>query len=518
MPELTYSEHPASRRDDTVRGRALRVGTSETPAAAVLRHCIFPSSAVAGLVLSALICSQPFTHPYFILAVLAFILSWRLLGAAECNELRPSAQIDFFLPRVLLGWTKVVGILLFIGFVAKSSENYSRAVIVTWFLLTPLLFIAGRALAYRLLCRWSVQGRISRTHVIVGSNALAKEFAARLERDPSLGTLIGFFPADMDGGADQEQAALDLRSTSDPVLAAELDRDRESALREQESRSLTTAHFLGRLSDLPEYVRRNAIDVIHIAVPLDAHPGLRDVLRQLRDTTVSIYILLDLPRDDHSEPRIVEMADTPMLAYCETPYCGLPGAGKRLIDIAGASVALLLFWPVLLLIAAIVKIDSPGPVIFKQRRYGLNGEEIAVYKFRTMTVCEDGDSVTQAQRGDARVTRIGHFLRRTSLDELPQLFCVVAGSMSLVGPRPHAVAHNEQYRRIIDGYMLRHKVLPGMTGWAQINGLRGATDTLEQMRRRVEYDLDYLRRWSPWVDIQILWRTIWLVIRDRNAY
>jgi putative colanic acid biosynthesis UDP-glucose lipid carrier transferase len=489
MPETTDIQQAPIRDGSSARARgALRVGTSETPAVALLRHCIFPVSAVVALVVSAAIFGQPFTRHYFIVAVLAFVLSWRLLSSAECNELRPSSEIDFFVPRLLLGWTKVVGILLFIGFVAKASDSYSRAVVVTWFVLTPVLFIASRAMAYRLLCRWSRQGKIARTHVIVGTNMLAREFAARLERDPSLGTLIGFFRADND------------------------------ATEGAHSDSLEHGNVLGSIENLPEYVRRNAIDVIHIAVPLDARPGLREVLRRLHDTTVSIYILLDLPRDDHSEPRIVEMADTPMLAYCESPYRGLPGAAKRLIDISGASVALLLLWPVLLLIAVLVRLDSPGPVIFKQRRYGLNGEEIAVYKFRTMTVCEDGDAIRQAQRGDARVTRIGQFLRRTSLDELPQLFCVIAGSMSLVGPRPHAVAHNEQYRRIIDGYMLRHKVQPGMTGWAQINGFRGATDTLEQMRQRVAYDLDYLRRWSPWVDIQILWRTVWLVIRDRNAY
>jgi putative colanic acid biosynthesis UDP-glucose lipid carrier transferase len=489
MPKTTDMEPAHLSRNGAARYRgALRVGTSETPATALLRHCIFPASAVVGLIVSALIFGQPFTRPYFIVAVLAFVLSWRLLGAAECNELRPSSQIEFFIPRVLLGWTKVVGILLFIGFIAKSSANYSRTVIITWFALTPLLFIAARAVAYRLLCRWSRQGSIARTHVIVGSNALATDFASRLERDPSLGTLIGFFRVDNDG------------------------------YEELHGDSLLPPNMLGRVEDLPAYVRRNAIDVIHIAVPLDSSPGLREVLKQLHDSTASIYFLLDLPQDDHSEPRIVEMADTPMLAYRETPYRGLPGAAKRFIDVSVAGIALLVLWPVLLLIAIIVRLDSPGPVIFKQRRYGLNGEEIAVYKFRTMTVCEDGDSVRQAQRGDARVTRIGAFLRRTSLDELPQLLCVIAGSMSLVGPRPHAVAHNEQYRRIIDGYMLRHKVQPGMTGWAQINGFRGATDTLEQMQQRVAYDLDYLRRWSPWVDIQILWRTVWLVIRDRNAY
>jgi putative colanic acid biosynthesis UDP-glucose lipid carrier transferase len=175
-------------------------------------------------------------------------------------------------------------------------------------------------------------------------------------------------------------------------------------------------------------------------------------------------------------------------------------------------------WPVFLLIALLIRLDSKGPAVFRQRRYGLNGEEFPVYKFRTMTVCEDGGEIVQAKPNDPRITRLGRFLRRTSLDELPQLFCVLAGSMSLVGPRPHAVAHNEQYRHLIDGYMLRHKVRPGITGWAQVNGLRGETRTVDQMRARVLFDLEYLRHWSPWIDIKILLRTALLVVRDRNAY
>jgi putative colanic acid biosynthesis UDP-glucose lipid carrier transferase len=157
-------------------------------------------------------------------------------------------------------------------------------------------------------------------------------------------------------------------------------------------------------------------------------------------------------------------------------------------------------------------------VLFKQRRYGLNGEEILVYKFRTMTVCEDSERISQAVRCDARVTPIGRLLRRRSLDELPQIFNVLAGQMSFVGPRPHAVAHNEQYRRLISGYMIRHKIRPGITGWAQINGHRGETDTLEKMRGRVECDLEYLKNWSVWLDLKIVSKTALMVFSDRNAY
>jgi putative colanic acid biosynthesis UDP-glucose lipid carrier transferase len=203
---------------------------------------------------------------------------------------------------------------------------------------------------------------------------------------------------------------------------------------------------------------------------------------------------------------------------CETPFQGTPGLVKRAMDLALSLSGLLLLAPFLLVVALLIKLSSPGPVIFRQRRYGLDGQIIDVYKFRTMRVVEDGAQVTQATRDDPRVTPIGRFLRRYSIDELPQLFNVVAGSMSLVGPRPHAVAHNEEYRVLIKGYMVRHKVLPGITGLAQVNGCRGETSRLEDMKARIEYDLEYLRQWTPSLDLRILFKTAIQVLGDRKAY
>jgi putative colanic acid biosynthesis UDP-glucose lipid carrier transferase len=188
------------------------------------------------------------------------------------------------------------------------------------------------------------------------------------------------------------------------------------------------------------------------------------------------------------------------------------------MDIGLASLALLALAPLLLLVAALVKLSSPGPVFFRQRRYGLDGDEIRVYKFRTMTVTEDGDQIRQATRDDERVTPFGRLLRRYSLDELPQLINVLEGSMSLVGPRPHAVAHNELYRKLIKGYMIRHKVLPGITGLAQVSGCRGETTRLEDMQARVQYDLEYLRHWTPLLDLKIMFRTVALLLSDSKAY
>jgi putative colanic acid biosynthesis UDP-glucose lipid carrier transferase len=207
----------------------------------------------------------------------------------------------------------------------------------------------------------------------------------------------------------------------------------------------------------------------------------------------------------------------PLVAVRESPFRGMAGALKRGSDIVLSAAALIMATPLLAAIAIAVKRSSPGPVVFKQRRYGLDGREFLVYKFRTMTVCED-DPLMQATRFDLRITPVGAFLRRTSLDELPQLLNVLEGSMSLVGPRPHAVAHNEHYRKLVSGYMLRHKVRPGITGLAQVNGLRGETVDIERMRQRVAFDLEYLKHWSLGLDVRILLKTARLVLNDKSAY
>jgi putative colanic acid biosynthesis UDP-glucose lipid carrier transferase len=208
----------------------------------------------------------------------------------------------------------------------------------------------------------------------------------------------------------------------------------------------------------------------------------------------------------------------PVVAVCETPFTGFNGLIKRFSDIVLSLLIIVLISPLLLICAIGVKLSSPGSIIFKQRRYGLDGKEIVVYKFRSMTVCEDGDVVKQATRNDQRVTRFGAFMRKTSLDELPQFFNSLGGSMSIVGPRPHAVSHNETYRKLIKGYMVRHKVRPGITGWAQVCGYRGETETIEKMEKRIEHDLEYLRTWSIMLDLWIIIKTLLVVVTDRRAY
>jgi putative colanic acid biosynthesis UDP-glucose lipid carrier transferase len=279
---------------------------------------------------------------------------------------------------------------------------------------------------------------------------------------------------------------------------------------------VTPRELLGSLAELPAFVKAHRVDVVYCALPC-WHPRIRRLVEDLHDTTASVYFVPDMLSLDPIQSRVDTIAGIPVIAVCESPFRGFNALAKRSSDILLACLGLLLAAPAWLVIALGIKLDSPGPVLFRQRRYGADGREIIVYKFRTMTCLEDGVAVAQATRDDARVTRLGHWLRQYSLDELPQLLNVLQGRMSMVGPRPHAVAHNELYRKLIPGYMLRHKVKPGITGLAQVRGLRGATDT-EQMRARIRCDLEYLREWSLLLDLQILLRTVGVVLRRENAY
>ncbi len=276
--------------------------------------------------------------------------------------------------------------------------------------------------------------------------------------------------------------------------------------------------LLGNIAALPRYVARQGIKAVYVTLPDTSEARFSQICSLLQDSTASIYIVPDLFTFDLMQARVNVIGGLPLLAVRESPFYGARAIVKRICDIVVAAALLLVATPLLLPVAIGVRLSSPGPVIFKQRRYGLDGEEIFIYKFRSMTVTEDGAAqYTQVTRGDERVTPFGAFIRRTSLDELPQLFNVLRGTLSLVGPRPHAIAVNEQYRRLIPGYMLRHKVKPGITGWAQVNGHRGGDD-LESMSKRIQCDLEYLRHWSLALDVWIMLRTVGLVWRDSRAY
>ena len=274
----------------------------------------------------------------------------------------------------------------------------------------------------------------------------------------------------------------------------------------------------GTLSELVEDARSGKIDRIYIAMSMKDETRLRDIISQLTDTTCSVLLIPDVFTFNILQSRTEEINGVPVVPLFDTPLNGINMVFKRIEDVVVSSIILLLISPVLCTIAVIVKVTSPGPVIFRQIRYGMDGKPIRVWKFRSMTVMENDTKVIQATKNDVRVTKVGKFLRRTSLDELPQFFNVLFGQMSVVGPRPHAVSHNEQYRSLIQGYMLRHKVKPGITGLAQINGWRGETDTLEKMEKRIEYDLMYIRSWSLWLDLKIIFLTVFKGFINKSAY
>lgn len=376
---------------------------------------------------------------------------------------------------LLMRWLMLLLALLAIGYIAGVPPAYSPPVILMWAVATPALLVPSMLVldetARRVLCRPNNGRKV----VFAGYNHASRQLAERFARHAELCmTVKGFF-------------------------------DDRSA---QRLEALEHQQLLGPLSQLPEYIKNNDIDVIFIALPLRHIRRVQDLLHALGDTTVSLYYLPDVLVSDQFQARVGEILGVPVIAMRESPFYGYRGAAKRLMDLVIATTALLLAGPFLLAIAAAIRLTSKGPALFRQRRYGLDGREIVIYKFRTMTVTEDSGWLDQARPNDARITRFGRFLRRYSLDETPQLINVLQGRMSLVGPRPHAVGHNEEYRRLIKGYMVRHKVPPGITGLAQIKGFRGATPRLQDMQGRVRCDLEYLRNWSLLLDLKILILTV----------
>jgi putative colanic acid biosysnthesis UDP-glucose lipid carrier transferase len=400
--------------------------------------------------------------------------------STQLTSARLSAVVD-----VILRWLLLLAVLLAVGYVTRSLDGYPRHIFLTWAVLTPVVLIAVTLAMQEVMRRFLMNAFDNRSAIIAGYNTSSLELARRLKMNPGMRVEVtGFFD---DRSSDR--------------LGMEAD-----------------AKLVGSLSDMSQYVKDNRTDVIFIALPIRHVKRVMNLLDDLRDTTASIYYVPDIFVFDLIQARSGEIHGIPVVAMCETPFYGYRGVAKRITDVGFSALILLLLLPLLVLIALVVKLSSPGPIIFKQRRYGLDGREIAVYKFRTMRVTEDGAQIRQASKTDSRITRVGGVLRRSSMDELPQLINVLQGRMSLVGPRPHAVAHNEEYRKLIKGYMVRHKVLPGITGLAQVNGCRGETSKLEEMEARVNYDLDYLRHGSPMLDIKIILLTVVKVFRDDKAY
>ena len=442
---------------------------------------------VVSLEIIAVLVGQAFEPPYQVLSLLAGLLAYmglRNLALAGRWDLgRPGSEGN----RMLVVWAGIVGVLLMIGYSTQWSEYFSRQVLLLWIAAVPLSLLALNGGARWALGRTQSASADGRRAVMIYANDTARRFASNARRSRTF-DVQGYF----------EDRALD-----------------------RVDGGLDGVKYLGHTDCVADYVRHNSIEVVFIFLSQLHTQNVRQLLEALGDTTASVYYVPDFKIFDEIETRMISVESVPMVEVVETPFYGVDGFLKQIFDSACALAGLLALSPLLLTVAVLVKLSSEGPVIFRQRRYGLNGREFWIYKFRTMYMSDAGDTsreTVQASRSDARVTPIGRFLRSTSIDELPQLLNVVKGDMSLVGPRPHTVAHNEFYRKSVRHYMLRHKVKPGLTGLAQVNGFRGETAQLELMEQRIRFDLEYIKNWSPWLDIKIILRTVGLVLRRHNAY
>ncbi|WP_119155409.1 undecaprenyl-phosphate glucose phosphotransferase [Caldimonas tepidiphila] len=414
------------------------------------------------------------------LTLCLLVLALTFPGRNRFKDPHLTTLVDLF-----SSWAALLGILALCGYATRSLELFSAQVLIAWAVATPFVQWSGVMLGRAVLKIRALSPAARRSAIVIGGDALGTKLARALDEHGDFGVdFLGYF---------------------DDRTADRLHDD-------------AAGQLLGRLEDAPAYVAAHGIDEVYITLPLTSQPRITALMESLQGTTASLFFAPDVFGISIIQGRLQDVNGVPVVGLLETPFTGVNEMVKRLSDIVLASLLLVLVSPLLLLVAIGVKLSSPGPVVFRQRRNGLDGEEIVVYKFRSMRTLDNGPVVPQATKNDPRVTPFGAFIRRTSLDELPQLVNVLQGRMSIVGPRPHAVAHNEQYRRLIKAYMVRHKVRPGITGWAQVNGHRGETDTLEKMQARIEYDLEYLRNWSLGLDLLIIARTIRLMLFDRHAY
>lgn len=388
--------------------------------------------------------------------------------------------------RLLLGWAVVLGVLASISYLSKTGEDFSRLWFAYWAGIGLFGLVAMRLLGRSLLKALHARGIGVRRVAIVGPADACEAVKKRVANLPWVGFQVVVV------------------CTPDSIAESG-----ESGAHQQ----------LPSIEALAMSLQTHRIDEIWLTWPMREEARIREATDLLGDSVVNIRWVPDIFSFRLLNHGVTELAGMPMLDLSVTPISGINWLVKEVEDKVLASVILVLISPILLAVAAGVKLSSPGPVLFRQVRHGWDGRRIEVWKFRSMKLHEEGAGhVTQATRGDSRITSFGAFLRKTSLDELPQFFNVLQGRMSIVGPRPHAVAHNEQYKQLIPHYLLRHRMKPGITGWAQVNGLRGETDTLDKMRARVEYDLYYIEHWSVWFDLRIVAQTALKMFFDRSAY
>ena len=496
-PETSSPARPDRTPDDAAARDSERAADSATPLPAgfivsLLRAFDLTVIGALGLVMYFLYVypAQDFISlQYFVSIGLALLLAGLVANwvGAYGGDLVMARQLR--INRMLGAWAITFALLLAIAFTLKITTVYSRVWAVGWFVSTTGLLAFGRVMLARSIAHLAAQGRFANRTVIVGIGAQAACLAAYLEQHDAVCTkILGLI--DVNGGA-------------------------------------TPGHpqrwpLLGGIDALIDLIQTERVDQVFIALPWQEEAHLRDVVQRLAMTPIAIRLAPDPAPFDYAGRSFVEVAGLPMLRLFDRPISGWSRVIKAAEDYLLATLFLIVLSPVLLLIALAIKLDSPGPILFRQRRLGFNNTLIIVSKFRTMHADkEDPDCLVQVAKGDPRVTRVGRFLRRTSLDELPQLVNVLRGEMSIVGPRPHAPgtrARGQLFEEVVERYAARHRVKPGITGWAQINGWRGETNTLEKIQKRVEYDLDYIDNWSIWFDLLIIARTAAVLLSDNRAY
>ncbi|NRB37119.1 MAG: undecaprenyl-phosphate glucose phosphotransferase [Pseudomonadales bacterium] len=424
--------------------------------------------------------------PYLITGLLASCFFYVVGSSNGLYQSWRFEELASELKLILNTWIVTVIGLLAVGWAVKISSDLSRVVIGSWFLIAPVILLFTRFIVRQVLKHLRKKGLNTRTIAVVGGGDLAQSFVQEVAEHSWMGYQVKGFYADQ---------------------------------HEIDNGAMAGLQHLGDYQQLLIDVRAQRLDEVFIALPMVEEDTIRELIINLSDSSTPVHVVPDLFISKLMNARLATIGDMATISVFNSPHDDFAALMKRLEDIIITLPILLLISPLMLLIAVAIKLTSPGPVFFKQRRYGIGAEAIDVWKFRSMTVCENDElAITQAQKGDVRITPLGAFLRRSSLDELPQFINVLQGRMSIVGPRPHAVAHNELYRKDIEGYMLRHLVKPGITGWAQINGWRGETDTLEKMEKRVEFDMFYIRHWSIWFDIKIIVQTIFKGFFNKNAY
>jgi Undecaprenyl-phosphate glucose phosphotransferase len=416
-----------------------------------------------------------------------FVTGFQQMGGYRLQRL---AQLHWQTTRVMLCWTGAVSILLALGFVAKVSASYSRGWALGWVITTLGLLLVDRSAIYLLVCGWTRRGYLRRNIAIVGASRLTEQLIGKLQagHDKNL-AIIGIF---------------DDRRSRIPATCAGYD-------------------VLGSTDDLLLYARQSPIDEIIVALPLNAETRLKELFEKLKLLPVDLRLSAEPMTQAFPISGLSRIGDLTVLKIIDRPLKDWSGAIKWIEDKVVASVALVAVAPAMLVIAVLIRLDSPGAVFFVQERFGFNNAVIRVLKFRTMhTKFSDQSGGIRTVRNDSRLTRVGRYLRKWSLDELPQLINVLRGDMSIVGPRPHALTMKADGRQLyyeaVKDYLYRHRIKPGLTGWAQVNGLRGEIDDLEKAKLRVAYDLYYIEQWSIWLDLYIICRTLRAVCVTKDAY